>query len=139
MDPDVQAFIDKQAERAAAKEKVMEALGRAKIADHLGKDSTADWAIVTEQGSPDGVEGRCSAEMLAMAEAYVAAHPDTFAFLNHFATPYRHDDLVRMIDAFREQGLVEQTQLAVMFELVKFERKQIGGEMKAKMRVGNGG
>ncbi len=86
MDKDVQAFKDKMAEKAAAKEKVMEALGAARLAESQGKDASKFWEVVAEQGIK-GVEGKAMAEAQKLADAYVQAHPEQFALLADQVTP----------------------------------------------------
>lgn len=122
MDADVQAFKDKMAEKATAKATVMAAVAE------------QDWATVASYGI-NGVEGRCMAEAQAMADAYVAAHPDQFASVKD------EDDVekvVKLIDLFNAAGMEEAALAMTMFELAHFERQEIGVATRAKVRLGNG-
>lgn len=140
MDAEVQAFIDKQAEKAAHKEAVMVALGEAKLAEWQGRDASAYWDTVISRGI-NGDEGKAFAEMAEMAEAYVAAHEAEFAAFEHFVVSDNptladegHRKLVALIDNLRQTGSDELCAKLTMFELVRFERQNIGGEAHIRVR-----
>lgn len=132
MDPAVQAFKDKMAEKAAAKQKVMEALGRARL-----NDDPKDWAIVEKEGV-NGTEGAAMAEMQKMADAYVKANPDQFVNVAGYVSPEGQDNIIQLISVFSQAGMEEEVLKLTMFELAKFERQEIGVQTRAKVRVGNG-
>lgn len=138
MDAEVQDFIDKQAEKSAAKERALTALGAAKLAELRGEDSAAHRAIHAAEGFATGNEGRLHIELQEMADAYVAAHPEFFVAFDGFATPEKQGDLVTLISVLRDQGLVEEVAKLTMFELARFERQNIGAVMRAQVRVAGG-
>ncbi len=121
MDAEVQAFKDKLAEKAAAKAKVMEALG------------AADWKTV-EQYGVNGVEGKCVAEMQAMADAYVKAHPEQFVTVK--GTDF--ESVIKMITLLKQAGMEEAKLALTMYELATFERQQIGVATKPALRIAGG-
>lgn len=135
MDPQVQAFKDKMAEKAAVKnDKVLPAV------------AAGDWATVAKEGI-NGTEGKLFAEAEAIAKKFVADKPDTFAIVAAHSDPSQpldekglsgHDKLVGLIDLFRQAGDDESATLLTMYELAKFERQQIGVQTRAKVRIGNG-
>lgn len=126
MNADVQAFKDKMAEKAAAKAKVMVAIGK------------GDWTTVTAEGLT-GTEGKAMADLQKMADTYVNAHPEQFTAVEGSVSSDGHDHIVKMIDIFYGAGMEEEALKMTMFELAKFERQQIGVATRAKVRVGNGG
>ena len=138
MDPAVQAFKDKKAEKAAVKAEVLAALGRAKLAEAKGQDASADWAIVEREGFRSGTEGRLHNELQQMADAFVEAHPELFANVEHLVNPEGHHRLVRMISIFRQEGLEEEALRLEMFERARFERQEIGQAIRAKVRMAGG-
>lgn len=155
MDAAVQAFINLRDQRSAAKAKVMDAMGRAKLADSRGEDSSALWDVVERYGAKNGIEGELTKQMQEAADAYVAANPQFFATVSHFATEEAkakvfagvdndgnqilvdgQDALVRLIDVLRNQGDVEGAERLTMFELAKFARKDIGTVQSFTLRTG---
>src|SRR5690606_10388687 len=121
MDPEVQAFLDKWAEKSAAKADVLVALGAAKLADHKAKnaltaqeqevheaESARQWAIVEARGIQSGDEGRLYDEAYAIAEAYVDSHPQMFVSFERFVNPDDHDLLVTLTTAMSKDGRVEE-------------------------------
>lgn len=122
MDADVQAFDDKLAEKAAAKAKALSAVG------------AGDWDTVAKYGI-NGVEGQCMAEAQAMADAYVAAHPEQFVAVQNEEDV---EKVVKLIDLFNAAGMEEAALAMTMFELAHFERQEIGVATRAKVRLGNG-
>lgn len=145
MDEAIKAFIEVRNQRSEAKAKVMDALGRAKLADYRGEDSSALWEAVERYGTPRGIEGRLTQQMQDMADTFVAAHPQLFVNVDGFATEEAktpqfagvdndgehilvsgHDALIQLIDTMRRLGDVEGTERLVMFELARFARQNIG-------------
>lgn len=160
MDPAVQAFIDKWAEKSAAKQVVLAALGAAKLADwkaenaltpadakpHLA-EAERQWAIVEARGARSGDEGRAYDEAFALAEAFVEAHPELVAVGAAFVAPddatadeknTKHQLLVTLIAEAGKRGDVELATKLTMFELVSFERQHIGQALAVKVRRSNG-
>jgi len=135
MDADVQAFIDKWAEKSAAKRELMVALGEAKLADYEGRDADArkHWATVEAKGM-HGHEGKAYAEAFALAEAYVAGHPDQFISFESYVNPESHDMLVKLCGVMGKAGRYEEEAKLQMFELVRFERQHIGQAMQVVVR-----
>lgn len=144
MDADVQAFVDKWAEKSAAKAVTLAALGAAKQADYKASvaetpeararweaKSAEQWAIVESSGINGGEEGRLYDEAFALAEAYVAAHPEQFASFS----AYDFDLVHAIATAFKLQGRKEEAAKITMFELVTFERQHIGQAVKVEKRV----
>lgn len=136
--PELAEFRQLAAEKSAAKELALDAVGRAKLAESQGKDASAEWAIVAHQGL-SGVEGEKFAAMQSLADATVEAHPELFAHLESYANPAGQDHLVKMASAFRVLGLEDEKTAVTMFELAHFERKQIGVVTQAQMRSARGG
>lgn len=126
MDPDVQAFKDAMEKKAAAKEKVMVAVGE------------GDWATVAKEGI-SGTEGKAMAEAQSIADNYVKNHPEEFAAAKSHVTPDGLGKIVTMIDLFRQAGMEEAALKMTMFELSSFERQTIGATPRATVRLGNGG
>lgn len=124
MDAEVQAFKDKMAEKAEAKAKVMEAVGK------------EDWSTVASHGV-NGAEGRAMAEAQAIADAYVKANADQFAAVADYSTTDEQTQLVALIDLMSKAGMEEAALKLTMFELARFERQEIGVATKAKVRLGN--
>lgn len=134
MDSQVQAFKDKMAEKAEAKQKVMAAVGE------------KDWKAVATHGI-SGKEGQLFAEAEQIAKDYVANNEAQFAMAASYSDPVQsadengltgHDKLVSLIDLFSKAGDEESALKLTMFELVKFERQEIGVTHRAKVRLGNG-
>lgn len=153
MDEAIKAFIEVRDQRSEAKAKVMDALGRAKLADYRGEDSIALWDAVERYGTPNGVEARLTQQLQDMADAYVAAHPDVYADVEGFATEGAkarkfvgvdndgnlilvsgHDALIHYCSALRILGDVEKAEQMVMFELARFARQNIGTPIGITLR-----
>ena len=137
MNTDVQAFVDKWAEKTAAKQDVLDALGQAKAYEAQGIDASGEWAIVEKRGI-NGDEGRLYEEAVAIAEAYVTAHPEQFVMFEDLVASERHGDLVEVMSALRERRREEEVAKLTMFELVRFERQHIGQAMQVVTRRTNG-
>lgn len=138
MDPAVQAFKDKMAEKAAAKQKALAAAGEARFVELQGRDASAFWDVVADYGI-DGAEGRAFAEMQHMADAYVEANPGQFTAVEHLVTPEGNEQLVLMIAALGKAGQEEYALKLTMFELATFDRQQFGVTPKPALRLVNGG
>ena len=129
MDPEVQAFIDKMAEKAEAKAASLAAVGAAKLAEAEGRDAASHWQTVAEEGFREGREGRLHAELQAMADAYVAAHPEFFVAFRSMDP----DGLAIMVNSMRDLGMLEEATKLTMFERASFERQDIGSRIKARL------
>jgi hypothetical protein len=147
MDPAVQAFKDKWAEKSAAKQESLVATGYAKLAEHNADVALEDtdrarylaeadqhWAVVATRGHA-GAEGKLEAEAFAMAEEYVDAHPEQFASFERYVNPDDHDLLVTLITALSKNGREEEALKLTMFELARFERQHFGQRLQAVAKV----
>lgn len=165
MDTAVQAFKDKMAEKAAAKQKTLAAVGEAKLAEYKafvaehGREPAAKegqnlpdelrawadshpvaaaapfWDTVAEYGIKDGEEGKAFAEMQAMADAYVKAHPEQFVNVQEYVKTGGSDEIVKLISLMSKAGMEEEELKLTMFELANFERQQIGVVTQAQVRI----
>jgi hypothetical protein len=145
MDAEVKAFIDKRAEKLAAKEKAIIALGNANAYEAQGKtaEAAAAFETVAEQGRATGIEGKCDADMQKMADAYVMAHPELFTHLQPYILPdgtakeqeQAQDTVVALAAMFHKAGDYESEARVMMWELAYFPRKSIGSAMKVVYRV----
>ena len=126
MDPEVQAFKDAMAEKAAAKAKVMAAVGE------------QDWDTVAKEGI-NGTEGKAMAKAQKIADDYVKAHPDKFSNVAAYVNPDGLDKIVNLITIMQNAGMEDAALELTMFELASFERQTIGATPKATVRLGNGG
>lgn len=133
MIPELETFKQLMAEKAAAKELTMKALGEAKIAEWNGKDATKAWADVEKYGM-SGVEGEKAAAMQKLADEIVDGHPDLFAMLRMYV-PDGGDELVKIAGAFSAAGQEDQALLVTIFELASFERQEFGVTTRAKVRT----
>lgn len=146
MNAEVQAFIDKWAEKSAAKAEVLVALGAAKQFDWKAENALTDkeakqhsaaaseqWGIVESRGI-HGDEGRLYEEALALAEAYVESHPEQFISFEDYVHPDNHDLLVQLIATMSKAGRPEEAAKLTMFELTRFERKNITQAIKVGIR-----
>lgn len=126
MDPEVQAFRDAMAEKAAAKQKVLVAIGE------------QDWATVAKEGI-SGNEGKAMAKAQQIADNYVKAHSDKFTNVAAYVNPDGLEKIVNLIDIMQTAGMDEAATELTMFELASFERQNIGATPRATVRLGNGG
>lgn len=78
-------------------------------------------------------DGRDHAKAVELADAYVAAHPEKFAGLDHFDIPLLVQLVSRKRDAGDEQGRWE----VEAWLLHKYEPQNIGGEYTASVRLPN--
>lgn len=141
MDAAVQAFKDKTAEKAAAKQKSLAAVGEAKLAEHEGRTADAEraWATVAEYGM-EGIEGECHKALQAMADAYVAANPERFVMFEEYVTPEGNDHVVKAISVMSTAGMEEAALELTMFERAKFERVQrVGATVRAVTKPARNG
>lgn len=135
--PELQQFRDLMADKAAAKQLVMAALGRARLAEHNGQDASADWAIVDEKGV-NGIEGEKMAAAQALADATVAAHPELFSHLEQYVNPDGMEQLVKLTSLSRDAGMEDEATAITMFELARFDRQQIGVQTRGVVRLAGG-
>lgn len=129
--PEVSQFRQVWAEKTAAKEKVMAALGDAALAERDGKDAKKFTNVVAKQGHENGTEGEKQAEAQALADALVVSHPELFTFLEG----QTQEAIVSLVDAFRAAGNEDMVTLATIYELAHWERQNIGGTVQAKVRI----
>lgn len=139
MDPTIQAFKEKWAEKSAAKVIVMDALGAAKLAEYRGEDASSFWKLVGDHGFNGGDEGRFQADAQAMADAYVLEHPEMFDVAEQYVSPERHDELVTIIGIYRAAGLEEEMLKLTMFELARFDRQKMGVTVRKTLGVARTG
>jgi GNAT superfamily N-acetyltransferase len=159
MDAQVHEFLDKWAEKSTAKQEALAATGAAKLAEWKAEDAAnpadakryqdeadGQWAIVAARGFQSGDEGRFYNEALALADAYVDAHPELVGVGSAFVAPEdasaeeknsKHDLLVTLIAEAGKRGDVELAARLTMFELASFERKHIGAAVAVKSRRTN--
>lgn len=78
--------------------------------------------------------GRDHALAVSLADAYVAAHPDTFTFLGGMAV----EACVGLVDVFREAGDLRSLFLVETWLLHHFEPQTIGGTYAAEVRPTDG-
>src|ERR1041385_1295848 len=121
MDPEVQAFKDAMAEKAAAKAKVMAAVGE------------QDWDTVAKEGI-SGTEGKAMSKAQKIADDYVKAHPDKFSNVAAYVNPDGLDKIVNLITIMQNAGMEDAALELTMFELASFERQTIGATPKATVR-----
>lgn len=138
MDKEVQDFITAWENKSTSKALALEAIGEAKIAELRGEDATSLWQLADSKGRAEGDEGRYYDEAFSIAEAYVNGHPEVFSSFERLVNPDDHEILVTLINTFREHGREEEATQLTMFELVRFERQQIGGALRAVVRPRNG-
>jgi len=150
MDPAVQAFNDKWAEKSAAKQESLEATGAARLAEWKADQAlTADeravheaeaerqWGIVEARGFASGDEGRLYNEALDLAEGYVDSHPELDAMFGRYVTGDSKDQdfLVKLISVMRKTGRDDEADALTMFELARFERRNYTAAMQAVVRT----
>ncbi len=116
------------AAKCEAHEACREARGRAYLDAHLGRENGA----MAEHDAHHALMRQKHDEAIACATEYVQAHRDDF----HFFEGRGHARLVQLVDHFRETGDEEAALQAMMWEIAKFERQEIGGGIEAKVRVG---
>lgn len=126
MDSQVQAFKDAMDEKAAAKAKVMAAVGE------------QDWATVAKEGI-NGNEGKAMAKAQQIADDFVKNHPEKFTTVTAYVNPNGLEKIVELISIFQKAGMEETALELTMFELASFERQTIGATPQATVRMGNGG
>lgn len=130
MNEELERFKAVKEEKAGHKAAVMEALGRAKLADRNGEDSEADWQIVTERGVA-GEEGKLHTQLVELADAYVEANPNVFSTYESMEL----EDVVKAVDVFRAAGMEPAVIQAEMWLLHRYEPQNIGGRARAVVRL----
>lgn len=149
MDPAVQAFNDKWADKSAAKQESLIATGAARLAEWKAEQALTDseraehqaeadrqWAIVEARGFASGDEGRFYNEALELAEAYVDSHPELDAMFGRYVTNDSKDQdfLVKLASVMRKTGRDEESDVLTMFELARFERRNYTAALQAVVR-----
>lgn len=133
MNAELEAIRDKWVAKNENKARVMEALGRAKLADVRGEPSENEWQIVMDFGV-NGDEGRLHREVVDMCDDYVEAHSGEFGLFRD----KEEDDVVKMLEAFRQLALDEDAWRAQAWLFHKYEPKNVGGPMKSVVRIRGG-
>jgi hypothetical protein len=135
------------AEATAAKEKVMGALGEAKLAEKEGRDTDAEaaWGVVMANGMSEGVEGAKKAEARSIADAWVDANPERVEEIKSLAKAYQQlnpalnltdqQACVPYIDVLRAAGDQDKLTEVKMYLLSAFEPQHIGGTVQATVRI----
>jgi hypothetical protein len=75
-------------------------------------------------------DGRDEDQTRALADAYVAEHPDEFANLRDLS----QEDLVKAIDVFRAAGFETDVQRIQTWLWHRFEPQAIGGPLRQTIR-----
>lgn len=78
--------------------------------------------------------GRDQALAVSLADAYVAAHPETFTFLQGMTL----EACVGLVDVFRGDGDLRSLFLVETWLLHHFKPQTIGGTYEAEVRPTNG-
>lgn len=79
----------------------------------------------------DKTTGRDEGQAVALADAYVAAHPDQFTSLAELGM----EQCVAAIDVFRAAGMEEDLWRVQAWILHRFEFQTIGGPVTARVRI----
>ena len=82
----------------------------------------------------DTGKGRDTAKAVALADTYVAEHPDEFTQLAALTL----DDCVTALEVFRAAGFTDDEWRIQTWIFHKFEFQTIGGPVEAKVRLTNG-
>jgi hypothetical protein len=132
--PELQEFRSLLAAKATVKTKVMHAMGEARLARLKGEDDAPFNAVIEEYGIR-GKEGELMAQAQALADKVVTEHPELFVNLEAYADEDRQKDLIKMASVFKRGGFEDERTLVTIFELARFERQNIGGRVKAQLRL----
>lgn len=76
-------------------------------------------------------DGRDHSGAVALADAYIADHPELFEKLSDMGI----EDCVSAVGVFRAAGMEEDQWLVETWLLSRFEPQQIGGEYHPQVRV----
>ena len=79
----------------------------------------------------DKTSGRDRDKAVALADKYVAAHPEEFAELQDMPL----EACVQAVEVFRAAGMTESEQRVETFLLHKYEPQQVGGLAKPQVRT----
>ena len=88
---------------------------------------------IKDSWSKDTGDGRDDEGTRALADAYVAAHPEEFTELRELSI----EDLVTSVSTFRDAHLEESQWRVETYLLAKFAAQSIGGEYTAQVRNPN--
>ncbi|BDY31426.1 hypothetical protein [Mycolicibacterium mageritense] len=95
---------------------------------------TPELAAIRDAMSKDTGDGRDMATVVALADAYVADHPDLFTSLQSMS----RDECVAALDVFRAAGMEEDQWRVEAWIQHQWEPMNIGGPVEAKVRITNG-
>jgi hypothetical protein len=130
MNTELEKIRDTWAKKTEAKAKALAAAGEARLAEKEGRDPAAFWNT-WERNGIEGQEKRLSDEHLALADKYVADHPEEF-------TEYENktlEELVGAVSVLRAAGMDEAVQRIEVWLRHHFEPQNIGGEVRARVRL----
>ncbi len=91
----------------------------------------AELEAIKEAWDKNTGKGRDHDTARALADAYVAAHPEQFEQLKNLTIK----QVVEAVDTFRRGHLEEQQWLAEVWQIHHFEPQNIGGEYQATVRI----
>lgn len=132
MNSELQAIKNKWAEKTAAKERALAAMGEAYLAERDGR--TADAGEAWARWQVDGIQGAEKAladEQLEMCKSYVEAHSDEFEKVKDLTI----EECVSALSVFRAAGYDEDAQRLEVWLRYHFEPQHIGGPMQARVRL----
>lgn len=145
MSAETEQFRQLWADKTAAKQKAFEAWHTAlwldadpetrskepAIPDWLVDATSAEcWAFMDTYGK-NGTEGEKAEAAELLCIATVVAHPMWFTVFVGKTV----EQVVQLVDAYRDMGLEDDSTLATMYEMATWERQNIGGEVAARLRI----
>lgn len=95
---------------------------------------TPELEAIRDAMDKDTGDGRDMDQVRALADAYVAAHPDQFTSLQTMS----RDECVTAIDVFRAAGMEDDQWRVEAWIQHRWEPMNIGGPVEAKVRITNG-
>lgn len=93
-----------------------------------------DLAAIRDEMDKTVGDGRDIDTARTLADTYVDAHPELFAFLSGMSI----EALVASIDVYRAEGMEQEQWLVETWLLHRFDPQNIGGPVEAKVRITNG-
>lgn len=91
----------------------------------------AELEAIRDAWSKDTGDGRDEQGTRALCDAYVEAHPERFTNLRDMSL----EECVQALSVFRAAGFEESQWEVEVWLLHRFEPQQVGGPMKAQVRV----
>lgn len=125
-----QQFREIWAAKTAAKQTAFVAMQQAKRNDANGQPSSDEWSTQVEYGIK-GIEGEKHAEAQKLADDTYREHPEWFAFF----VDKNQAEVVDLVSSFRGLGLEHDATLATMYEMAKYERRNVEGTVETKLRI----